>query len=50
MDQHILIIEAANSLRANLVQHLQQEGFQVSVTDRTEEAMTILGKGGRVEA
>jgi len=45
MGQHLLIIEAENSLRANLVQHLRQEGFRVSVTERTEEALALLGRG-----
>ena len=45
MDQQILIIEAENSLRANLVLHLRQEGYQVSVTDSTDEAMALIGGG-----
>ena len=45
MGHHLLIIEAENSLRMNLVQRLQQRGFRVSVCERTEDALALLGRG-----
>jgi len=44
MDPHILIIATETSLRANLSQHLRQEGFHVCETDGTQELMTFLDK------
>jgi len=44
MDPHILIIATESSLRANLSQHLRQEGLHVSETDGTQELMTFLDK------
>ena len=42
MDPHILIIATETSLRANLSQHLRQEGFHVSETDGTQELMNFI--------
>lgn len=42
ISHHILVIEKDNSLRYNLGQHLRQEGFQVSETDRPEKALGLL--------
>jgi len=42
MKRQLLIIEKENSLRTALAQHLQQEGFLVSETDREDQVVPLL--------
>ncbi len=44
MDPHILIIATETSLRANLSQHLREEGFHVLETDGTQALIPLLDK------